>query len=186
MFLRYLLTQKNIVYFGIVLAVLFAILIIPSLLHLQTPEQQMDTQQQNNVRSQQATASSIFNNNILVAGITLVPYVGWGYIIFVLWNTGTVIASYGQPWYWILNNMFAWIELAIYGYMILRSIKIVHLFRQRKTKFTDLDGMVVVRKTTGVYVELVKTIAYAFIVSTLVLSASAVLEYFLISRIVVI
>jgi hypothetical protein len=177
-------SQKSIVYFGTILTVLFFVLILPTLLHLQSPEQQQVTQQQNNNQSRLATASSIFNNNLMIAGISLIPYFGWGYIIFVLWNTGTVIASYGQPWYWILNNMFAWIELAVYSYMILRSIKLVQLFKQRKTTFTDIDGKVVVRKTTGVYYEIVKTVAYAFIVSCLVLMISAIIEYALISRVV--
>jgi hypothetical protein len=178
--------QKSLVHFGAILAMLFLILILPTLLHLQSPEQQQATQQQNNNQSRLATASSIFNNNLMVAGISLVPYFGWGYIIFVLWNTGTVIASYGQPWYWVLNNMFAWIELAVYSYMILKSIKLVQLFRQRKTKFTDLEGKVVVRKTVGVYPEIVKTLAYTFIVASMVLLASALIEYALISRVLTI
>jgi hypothetical protein len=60
----------------------------------------------------------------------------------------------------------------------------VQLFKQRKTTFTDIDGKVVVRKTTGVYYEIVKTVAYAFIVSCLVLMISAIIEYALISRVV--
>jgi hypothetical protein len=172
--------QKSIVYFGTVYTVLFVILILPSIIHLQSPEQQQATMQQNNVQSQAATASSIFNNNMVVAALTLVPYLGWGYIIYVLWNTGTVVASYGHPWYWVLGNVFAWVELAVYSYMILKSIKLVQLFRQRKTCFTDLDGKVVVRKTTGVYPEIIKTVAYAFIWSTIVLLTSAIIEYFFI------
>jgi hypothetical protein len=120
----------------------------------------------------------------MVAGATLIPYVGWGYLIFVLWNTGTVVASYGQPWYSIFGNVFAWIELAVYSYMILKSIKIVQLFKQRKTCFIDLDGKCVVRKTNGVWYQIFQTSMYALIVSCLVLMTSAVIEYFIISRIV--
>jgi hypothetical protein len=69
------------------------------------------------------------------------------------------------------------VELAVLSYVILRSIKLVHLFKQRKTRFTDLTGKLVVRKTNGVYQEMAKTVAYALIVCTLVLLASAFVEY---------
>ena len=167
-------------FFVAVLMVCFLIMIVPSLLPVQSTAQKQATVQQNNVQSQQASAASIFNNNLVVSGITLIPFVGWGYLIFALWNTGVVIASYGHPWYWILNNVFAWIELAVYSYVILQSWKLLSLFKQRKTKFTDLDGKQVVRKTTGVYPEIAKTVAYTFIVMVVVLFVSAMLEYLLI------
>jgi hypothetical protein len=159
---------NNPIFFVIVLMLLFLILVLPSVIHTQTPEQQQATQQQNNLQSQKATASSIFNNNLIVSLISLIPIVGWGYLIAVLWNTGVVVASYGQPWYWIFNNVFAWIELAVYSYVVLQSWKLYHLIPQRKCN--DFK------------VTFTKTVAYTLIITTVVLMLSALLEYALISR----
>jgi hypothetical protein len=157
---------------------------LPSLLPLHSQAQKDVIVAANNAQSQSATATSIFNNNLFIAGVSLIPYVGWGYIIFALWNTGTVIASYNQPWNWALNNLFAWIELGVYSYMILKSIKLWQLFKQRKTCFTDLDGKCVIRKTTGVWNEIVYTAMFSLIAACVVLLLSALLEYSVISRVI--
>ena len=175
---------KKLIYFIILLFGLFFVLVLPSIIVVQSPQQQQATQHQNDVQAQKSTAASIFNNNLLVAGISLIPFVGWGYLIFVLYNTGVVIASYGHPWWWILNNTFAWIELGVYSYMIMKSIKLLQLFKQRKTKFTDLDGKVIVRKTTGVWNEIITTAMFSLIAACIVLLLSALLEYQIISRVV--
>ena len=161
---------KRVIYFAILLFALFTILIFPSLIPFQTPAQQQATQHQNTVQSQNATASSIFNNNMLVAGLTLIPFVGWGYLIAVLWNTGVVVASYQHPWWWILNNTFAWIELAVYSYVLLQSWKLYRLIPQWRCN--DFK------------VTFTKTVAYTMIVATIVLLLSALLEYAVILRIV--
>lgn len=163
---------------------LFFILLLPSVFSFQSESQKQATVENNNALSMAANPASIFNNNLIVAGITMIPYAGWIFMGYVMYNTGVVIASYGQPWWWSLTNPFAYVELAVYAYMILRSIKLVQLFRQRYTKFTDLDGKLVVRKTTGVYPEIVKTLAIAFIVCTLVLLVSAFVEFLFIRGVI--
>lgn len=183
--MRFIPKPKTILYFWIILALMFFIIILPGLLPIQSQAQKEANMAENNANSGQATATSIFNNNLLVAGVTLIPYVGWGYIIFILWNTGNVIASYSQPWYWILDNIFAWIELGVYSFMVLKSVKLVQLFKQRKTCFTDLDGKCVTRKTTGVWNEIITTAMFALIVACLILLFSAILEYTIITRVII-
>ena len=161
---------KRLIYFIILLATLFFVIVLPSIIVVQTPQEQQATQHQNDIQAQQATAASIFNNNLLVAGISLIPFLGWGYLLYVLWNTGIVIASYGHPWYWIFNNTFAWIELAVYSYMVLQSWKLYRLgpqFRCNDFKVT-----------------FIKTMVYSMITAILILLASALLEYAVISRVV--
>ena len=153
-------------FFFAVLMVCFLIMIVPSLLPVQSTAQKQATVQQNNVQSQQASAASIFNNNLVVSGITLIPFVGWGYLIFALWNTGVVIASYGHPWYWIFNNPFAWVELSVYSYVLLQSWKLRRLIPQWRCN--DFK------------VTFTKTVAYTFIVMIIVLFVSAMVEYFVI------
>ena len=164
------LRYKKILYYFILLTALFLILVLPSIITVQTPQQQQATQHQNNIQAQKATATSIFNNNLLVAAISLIPFVGWSYLIYVLWNTGVVIASYGHPWYWIFNNVFAWIELAVYSYAVLQSWKLYHLIPQWRCN--DFK------------VTFTKTVAYTMITVILALLASAVLEYMVIIRVV--
>jgi hypothetical protein len=178
--------KKQLCYFLTIFTILLVIVILPSVISVQSPSQKQDTMQQNNNNSRTTTAPAIFNNNLIVALVSLIPYVGWGWLGYVIWNTGVVLASYSQPWYWVLGNPFVYVEFAVYSYMVLRSIKLVRLFRQRKTRFTDLDGKVVVRKTTGVYPEIVKTAAYTFIVATVVLLAAALVEYVLIQSVILI
>lgn len=182
--MRFIPQRKTVIYFLTILTLMFLILIIPSLLPIQSQAQKANNVAANDAQSRGATATNIFNNNIFIAGVSLIPYVGWGYIIFALWNTGTVIASYNQPWNWVLNNLFAWIELGVYSFMIMKSFKLLQLFRQRKTKFTDLDGKVVVRKTTGVWNEIVTTAMFSLIAACIVLLLSALLEYQVISRVI--
>ncbi len=156
----------QLIYWLILLACLFAILILPSVFPVQTPAQKQATANQNNIASQTATSASIFNNNLLIGVITLIPGLGWGYIIAALYSTGVVVASYNQPWYFVLLNPFAWVELATYSFVLVQSIKLTHMFKQRKCndfKYTTI-----------------KTIAYTFIIVTIVLLASALVEYWLI------
>jgi hypothetical protein len=92
----------------------------------------MSTVQSNNLKTQTSTVFSIFSNNFMVAAVTLIPGVGWGYILMVMWNTGVVVASYNQPAYWVLNNPFAWIELSVYSFAVLWSIKLFYMVKDRK------------------------------------------------------
>lgn len=149
--------------FFIVLFLLFFIIIIPSLIPVQTLTQKQETQQHNNEVSQQATVASIFNNNLIIAIISFIPFVGWGYLLAALWNTGVVVASYSQPWYNLFLNPFAWIELYTFTYILFQSWKIVHLIPQRKAN--DFK------------VTLIKLICKTLIVITLILLFSAMLEY---------
>ncbi len=169
--------KRSIGYFFAIFTCLIIVLLIPGIVSLQSATQKQATMEHNNALSQTATITSIFNNNLVIAGISFIPYAGWGWLIFVLWNTGTVAASYSQPWYWLLLNPFTYIEIAVYSYMVLKSIWIVQLFKRRKTKFTDLEGNLVVRKTTGVWPEIAKTAAYAFITCTVTLLVSAFIEF---------
>jgi hypothetical protein len=175
--MRFRFNQKSCVYFLTIFAVLFLLLAFPSLLPFQSPEDNQATVEQNNLASQSATVASIYNNNMVIAGFSLIPVGGWIFLGFILCNTGVVVASYGQPITTLVLNPFVYIELSIYSYVVLRSIKLLHLFRQRQTKFVDLTGKQVVRRTTGVYHDIAKTVAYTLIVSCLALLASAFVEY---------
>jgi hypothetical protein len=170
--------------FTIIFIALFFILLLPNVLPVHTASENQAIMENNNAKSQVATPSSIFNNNLVVAGITMIPGAGWIWLGYVMWNTGVVVASYGQPWWWSLINIFVYVELAVYAYVIMRSIKLVQLFKQRKTVFVDLDGKTITRKTTGVYPEIVKTIAVTFIVCIVVLLISALVEFFLIRGVI--
>jgi archaellum biogenesis protein FlaJ (TadC family) len=164
--------HKSILYFLIVLSALFLVVIIPSIIPFQTPEQQNETKHENDITSQTATATSIYHNNMIIAGLTLVPYVGWGYLFYALWNTGLVVASYHQPWWYLFMNPFAWIELSIYSYALLQSLKILHLLPQYKAN--------------DFWYTLIRKIAYTIVFMALALLASAIVEYLLISRVLVI
>jgi len=171
---------KPIVYFLLLLTALFCILIVPSLLPVQSQTEKQNNVQHNDARSQRETVATIFNNNMLIAGLTLIPGLGWATIFFILWNTGKVVASYNQPWYWSFNNLFAWIELSVYSYALLKSIKLIHLWRQRKTKFNMPTGELIIRNTNGFWYEFIKTIAVTIIIMCFVLLFSAILEYHLV------
>lgn len=166
--------------FGIVFGLMFLILLLPSLLPLQSESEKQAIVEQNALVAQSATVSSIFNNNLCVAVISLFPFLGWGLLGFILWNTGYVVAGYGDVVACLFLNPFVYVELALYSYVVLQSYRLWRLFRQRLTVFTDLDGKRVVRKTNGIYQEMGKTGAYTFIVVTVVLLVSAFVEVMLI------
>jgi hypothetical protein len=150
-----------------VLALLFLIVNLPSHLHTQTVQQQQANVASNEISKQKITAYAIFQNNFLVALLTLVPFAGWSWIGAVLWKTGLVIASYNQP-YWALTNAFVWIELAIYSFVVLQSVNITLLLRHRKTMQIKLPIIKIVLATVSV--------------AMLTLLISAVLEYMIIMR----
>lgn len=174
----YLLSKKALLHFIVVFVCLFFILSLPSILNFQTSEQKQLIVTDNNAKSQDASVSSIFNNNLIVALLSFVPYAGWGLLIAVLWNTGNIISAYSSPVVTLLLNPFVYVELGVCGFVILKSIYIVRLFKRRKTIFTNLDGVVVVRKTTGVYYEMAKTLAVVLIVCSIVLLISAFAEIY--------
>jgi hypothetical protein len=87
--------KRQFIYFLIIFATLFLIVILPGLFPTLSYSETQVIMENNNVASQSATVASIFNNNLLIAGITLIPYVGWGWIICVLWQTGIVVSCYG-------------------------------------------------------------------------------------------
>lgn len=159
-------TWKSFMQMVLLVAALFLLLILPSLLPVQSDAEKLANVERNDAVSLVATPTTIFNNNLLIAGISLVPVFGWGFIVFVMWNTGLTLASYGQPFFWVLFNPFAWVELSVYSYAVLKSVKLIHLLRQRKCN--DFK------------VSFVKTVAYSFIFMCLILLGSALVEYWLI------
>ena len=176
---------KQLPKYFIVLTLLFAVLLLPSILQslpnpfpfklptLQSPEQKQATVQQNNAQSKEATVATIFNNNLLISGLALIPVAGWTFLAVVLWRTGLVVSSYQMAWWFVLNNPFAWIELSVYAYAVLASLKILHLLRQHKVGDWFHPG--------GQYkIEFAKTVCYTLIVMTIVLLASAFTEHWLI------
>lgn len=164
----------------IIFAVLFAVLSFPSLIPQPDSQSQL-IMEQNNARAQSATVASIYNNNLVIALCTLIPVGGWIFIGVVLWSTGVVVASYANPVATLLFNPFVYVELAVYSYVVLQSIRILRLFRRRKTRFTDLEGKQVVRNTVGVWYEIGKTVAYVLIVCAVTLLVSALIEYSLVA-----
>lgn len=155
---------KQLDYFMLLLTCLFLTLMLPSILSVQSPTEKQVTMEHNDQVAKSATVYSIFANNIVITLGTLIPVFGWGYILYIMWNTGTVIASYSQPFYWVLNNPFAWIELSVCSYAILQSIKLLKFTRQRNWN------------------KLVRTICVSTgIIATAVL-ASAAIEILVISR----
>jgi hypothetical protein len=176
------LDKKALRNFVLIFICLFTVLIIPSIISVQNDVQNQITMEYNDQKSQLATVSSIFNNNLLVSCVSLVPYAGWGILLAVLWQTGVVVASYGLPWYYILFNPFAYVELCMFSFVVLRSVHLVRLFFRRKTKFIDLEGKWVIRKTTGVYYDMIKTVAIVLIVCSVVLLLSAFAEIMWLQR----
>lgn len=168
--------KRQFCYFTIIYALLFAVLILPGLFPTLTYSEAQDVMNQNNANSQVATVSSVFSTNMAIAGFSMIPVGGWLFAFFVLWQTGVVVSSYGYPWWFLLTNPFAYVELAVISYAILKSIRLVQLFKRRKTRFMDLDGRWVVRRTTGVYQQMGLTVAYTLIICNLVLLISAFIE----------
>jgi hypothetical protein len=157
---------KQLVYFLLILEGLFLILMLPTVFFTQPATQKQVTMTNNNNQARQATVTSIFHNNLLIAVVTLIPVAGWGYCIAVMWQTGVVVASYNYPFYWIAGNPFAWIELSVFAYVILQSYKLLHLVPQRKANDFKVTFTMVACK--------------ALIASIVVLLVSALLEYWVI------
>jgi hypothetical protein len=172
--------KRQFLYFIVIYGALFAVLILPGLFPTLSLSEAEAIRDNNNAVAQSATVTSIFNNNLAIAGFSIIPFGGWIFAFYILWQTGVVVSSYGYPWWFILSNPFAYVELAVISYMILRSVRLVHLFRQRKTRFTDLDGKTVVRRTTGVYHSMALTVAYSLIAATIILLVSAFIEFLMI------
>jgi hypothetical protein len=157
---------KTIRNFFIILFILFSIVLLPSVLPVQSSQQKQSNINENMKRSMGASAFGIFENNFVIAVISFVPVVGWGIIGGIMWKTGLVIASYTNPG--IIWVFFAFIELSVYSFVLLQSLKIVKFFYQRKQgHFWVLTG---------------KTTALTFAVSALVLLLSAIVEYAVILR----
>lgn len=157
------LRRHQILYWLLLLGCLFTVLILPSFLPVQTETEKQQTKEHNNAIAQTATVASIFNNNLIIGLIAFVPFIGWGYLLAALWNTGVVVASYNLPSYTVLLNVFAWVELAVYSYIVLQSVKLVHLFQQRKCNDFKASTL--------------KLVAYTLITTNIVLLVSALLEY---------
>lgn len=155
---------KQIGYFLILFGILFLVVITPSFLPVQNQQQKQTNVAANEQSKSNVTIASIFENNFFVASLTLIPILGWGLILAVMWNTGLVVASYSQPGtLWIL---FAVIEISVYSFMLLQSINCVNLFLKRKT--------VKPWRVIG------KTILAALCIAGLILWFSAAWEYLLI------
>ena len=162
--------------FLITFCLLYFILALPSLLPLQPNEVKMTVRGRNDERSANASVAFIFNNNLVVALTTLIPFVGWAWICYIMFNTGLVVASYDNPMVCLWLNPFVYVELAIYSFVVVQSIRIFQLWRRRWTRFTDLDGKLVVRRTCGVYPEIIRVFAVTVIVVSLSLLLSAYAE----------
>ena len=106
----YLFSKKALLHFVVVFVCLFFILSLPSILNFQTPEQKQLIVTDNNAKSQSASVSGIFNNNLVLALLSFIPYAGWGLLIAFLWNTGVIVSAYGQPVATLLLNPFAYLS----------------------------------------------------------------------------
>lgn len=139
-------------------------MITPSFLPVQNQQQKQTHVATNEQSKSNVTVVSIFENNFFVASLTLIPILGWGLILAVMWNTGLVVASYSQPGtLWIL---FAVIEISVYSFMLLQSINCVNLFLKRKT--------------VKPWKAIIRTIIVALCTAGLILLLSAAIEYILI------
>lgn len=118
---------KTIGAFYTILFFLFLTISLPIIFPMQTLSEQIENIQENNIRIEKTTPITIFTNNFAISIITLIPYLGWGYILFAMWNTGLVIASYSNALVLLLLNPFAWIELSVNAFVVLMSYKLLRL-----------------------------------------------------------
>jgi hypothetical protein len=104
---------------------------------------------QNNQKARIATANSIWSNNMLIATLTIIPGFGWGFILYSMWQTGLIVASYDTSYY-VLCSPIAWIELSAYAFAILSSIELVQIYRGKSKRnfFQTLIISLVIISTT--------------------------------------
>ena len=112
--------RKRYVFLAI-LAVFYLAISLPIVVPIQSASQKQVNVENNNARASKATLSEVFGNNAMIAGLSLIPYFGWGFIVLTLYNTGLVAASYPNPWLVIFLNPFMYIELLVYASMTLLS-----------------------------------------------------------------
>ena len=94
---------------------------------------------------------------------SLFPFAGWLFVGVVLWRTGLLVASYNQPWFWAFGNVFAWVELSVYSFVVVQSLRLFMFYRQRK----------ILRFWYVVF----KTVLFTLGVAGVVLFLSALLEF---------
>jgi hypothetical protein len=158
-----------IAYFFIVLALLFFIVTLPTIIpHTLTATQKQTNINDNTVRAQNINVNTIFLNNFMLSSFSLFPVAGWIFIAIVMLKTGFIVSSYNQPWYWLMNNVFMWIELAVYSFTILQSIRILKLVWYRQ-------------KTIKPWSQIAKIIALTLSLSGLIIMFSAIYEYIIIT-----
>jgi hypothetical protein len=159
--------KKTILYFSIILASFFAIVLLPGFINFQSASQDQANIAGNNARAQTVTTMSIFGNNFLIALLALTPIDGLLFVGVVLWKTGLVVASYHQP-FWALTSIIVWLELGVYSYMTLQAFSLLQIVLKRKTLQTKL------------WKPILKTIIVTVSVAALVLLFASVLEIALI------
>jgi hypothetical protein len=160
-------------YFFLIFALLYLVVALPTIIpHTLTATQRSDNIDANLERRNTVTVLGIFGNNYLIAGFSLFPFAGWIFDAIVMWRTGIVVASYSLPVTWLLTSTFVMIELAVYSFSILQSIRILGFYRARKT--------------IQFWTETLRTVFLTLGVSGLVLLLSAVWEYVIITRTVLI
>lgn len=170
--------KKYFLGFFLILGCLMLILNLPTILPaisastpikippIQSPEQEQANIATNQQRASSATIGSIFINNFVVSLGTFIPIAGWSFIGIIIWNTGKVISSYHFP-YWTLTSFFVWTELSVYSFAILQGVRILNLYR--------------LRKTTNMQSGTLRIIAVTIPTMALILFISAVAEYFIIN-----
>ena len=126
-------SRRSIVYFIMLLAILFFVLLLPSFLPVQSEAQKQANMNHNNQAAKVATANGIFSNNMLIATLAIIPGIGWGFILFSMWETGLIVASYSQPFYVLLSPV-AWIELSVYAFAIISSVELVQIYRHKSKR----------------------------------------------------
>jgi tellurite resistance protein TehA-like permease len=157
-------------YFFIVLALLFFVAALPAVIpHTLTSSQKQNNVATNNERAQTVSVPMIFANNFLLSSFSLFPVAGWIFISIVMFKTGLIVASYSQPWYWLTNNVFMWIELAVYSFAILQSIRVLKLVWYRQ-------------KTVKPWNQIASITAFTLSISGLIILFSAIYEYVVIIR----
>ena len=164
---------KHIGYFFIVLSILFLLVALPSIIpHTLTSTEKQNYIDANIQRQQTITPITIFLNNFLIAGFAIFPFAGWLFVGLVTFKTGLVVASYNEPATWILTSFFGVVELSVYSFCIVQSIRIFGFYRQRKTlRFWHSTA---------------KTVVLTLSIAGLILLVSAIIEYVVILRNVII
>lgn len=148
-----MIVRQRYVYLAILITYL-VVLGLPSMLPVQSEGQKLDNVVVNDARSASATVAGIFGNNMLIALLSVLPFVGPGLLGLFIWQTGLVAASYPTVGLFVYLNPFVYVELPVYALMAYYSYQLCV-----KLKVKDYVGAKSVLKRGIVYSAIILVIS---------------------------